>query len=49
MISDKLRTLLKLIPLPKKMSQTPDQAEEFNVYSYLTVSYTHREVYKRQP
>ena len=25
MISDKLRTLLKLIPLPKKMSQTPDQ------------------------
>lgn len=35
MISDKLRTLLKLIPLPKKMSQTPDQAEEFNVYSYL--------------
>ena len=30
MISDKLRTLLKLIPLPKKMSQTPDQAEEFN-------------------
>ncbi len=34
-ISDKLRTLLKLIPLPKKMSQTPDQAEEFNVYSYL--------------
>ena len=35
MISEKLRTLLKLIPLPKKMSQTPDQAEEFNVYSYL--------------
>lgn len=35
MISDKLRTLLKLIPLPKKMSQTPDQVEEFNVYSYL--------------
>ena len=35
LISDKLRTLLKLIPLPKKMSQTPDQAEEFNVYSYL--------------
>mgnify|MGYP000258401172 FL=1 len=34
-ISEKLRTLLKLIPLPKKMSQTPDQAEEFNVYSYL--------------
>ena len=35
LISDKLRTLLKLIPLPKKMSQTPDQVEEFNVYSYL--------------
>ena len=35
MLSDKLRTLLKLIPLPKKMSQTPDQTEEFNVYSYL--------------
>ena len=35
MISDKLRTLLKLIPLPKKMSATPDQTEEFNVYSYL--------------
>ena len=34
-LSDKIRTLLKLIPLPKKMSQTPDQAEEFNVYSYL--------------
>ena len=32
---EELRTLLKLIPLPKKMSQTPDQAEEFNVYSYL--------------
>ena len=35
LISDKLRTLLKLIPLPKKMSQTPEQPEEFNVYSYL--------------
>lgn len=35
LISDKLRTLLKLIPLPKKMSKTPDQVEEFNVYSYL--------------
>ena len=34
-LSDKIRTLLKMIPLPKKMSQTPDQAEEFNVYSYL--------------
>jgi len=35
MISDKLRMLLKMIPLPKKMSQTPEQPEEFNVYSYL--------------
>ena len=35
MLSDKIRTLLKMIPLPKKMSKTPDQAEEFNVYSYL--------------
>ena len=34
-LSDKIRTLLKMIPLPKKMSKTPDQAEEFNVYSYL--------------
>ena len=34
-LSDKSRTLLKMIPLPKKMSKTPDQAEEFNVYSYL--------------
>ena len=34
-LSEKIHTLLKLIPLPKKMSQTPDQAEEFNVYSYL--------------
>ena len=34
-LSDKIRTLLKRIPLPKKMSKTPDQAEEFNVYSYL--------------
>ena len=31
----KIRILLKLIPLPKKMSATPDQTEEFNVYSYL--------------
>ena len=35
LMSDKIRTLLKMIPLPKKMSQTPDQVEEFNVYSYL--------------
>ena len=35
MLSDKIRTLLKMIPLPKKMSKTPDQTEEFNVYSYL--------------
>ena len=35
MLSDKIRTLLKMIPLPKKMSATPDQTEEFNVYSYL--------------
>ena len=34
-MSDKIRTLLKMIPLPKNMSKTPDQAEEFNVYSYL--------------
>lgn len=34
-MSDKIQTLLKMIPLPKKMSKTPDQAEEFNVYSYL--------------
>ena len=35
MISDKLRMLLKMIPLPKKMSQTPEQPAEFNVYEYL--------------
>lgn len=35
MLSDKIRILLKMIPLPKKMSKTPDQTEEFNVYSYL--------------
>ncbi|MGN0708197.1 MAG: hypothetical protein ACI4JC_09380 [Faecalibacterium sp.] len=35
MLSDKYRTLLKLIPLPKKMSANPDQEEEFNVYDYL--------------
>lgn len=34
-LSPKLQTLLKLIPLPKKMSATPEQTEEFNVYSYL--------------
>ena len=34
-LSDKIRILLKMIPLPKKMSATPDQAEEFNVYQYL--------------
>lgn len=34
-LSPKLRILLQLIPLPKKMSATPDQVEEFNVYSYL--------------
>lgn len=34
-LSDKIRTLLKMIPLPRKMSKTPDQEEEFNVYAYL--------------
>ena len=34
MISDKLRTLLKLI-LPKKMSANPEQEEEFNIYAYI--------------
>ena len=34
-LSDKLRTLLKMIPLPRKMSKTPDQVEEFNVYAYV--------------
>ncbi len=34
-ISDKIRTLLKMIPLPKKMSQNPEQEEEFNVYTYI--------------
>ena len=33
--ADKLRTLLKMIPLPRKMSKTPDQVEEFNVYAYV--------------
>lgn len=35
MLSDKIRTLLKMIPLPRKMSATPDQEEEFNLYAYL--------------
>lgn len=35
MLSDKIRTLLKMIPLPRVMSKTPDQVEEFNVYNYL--------------
>ena len=35
LLSDKFRTLLKMIPLPKKMSKTPDQEAEFNVYDYL--------------
>ena len=35
LFSEKIRTLLKLIPLPKVMSATPDQEEEFNVYDYL--------------
>ena len=34
-LSDKFRTLLRMIPLPRKMSATPDQVEEFNVYAYL--------------
>lgn len=34
-LSDKIRTLLKMIPLPRVMSKTPDQVEEFNVYNYL--------------
>lgn len=34
-LSDKFRTLLKMIPLPRKMSVTPDQVEEFNFYAYL--------------
>lgn len=33
--SEKIRILLKLIPLPKTMSATPDQEEDFNVYAYL--------------
>ena len=33
--SDKIRTLLKMIPLPKRMSATPDQTTDFNLYSYI--------------
>ena len=35
LMSDKIRTLLKMIPLPRKMSATPDQQEEFNLYAYI--------------
>lgn len=34
-LSDKIRTLLKMIPLPKRMSATPDQTTDFNLYSYI--------------
>lgn len=34
-LSEKIRILLKMIPLPKVMSATPEQEEEFNVYAYL--------------
>ena len=34
-LSEKLRTLLKMIPLPKKMSANPEQEEEFNIYAYI--------------
>lgn len=34
-LSEKFRILLKMIPLPRVMSKTPDQEEEFNVYDYL--------------
>lgn len=34
-LSDKLRTLLRLVPLPRKMSATPEQEEEFNLYAYI--------------
>ena len=34
-LSSKIRTLLKMIPLPKKMSANPDQEEEFNIYAYI--------------
>ncbi len=34
-LSEKFQILLKMIPLPKMMSATPDQEEGFNVYQYL--------------
>lgn len=34
-LSEKIRILLRMIPLPRKMSATPDQEEEFNLYAYL--------------
>ena len=34
-LSSKIRTLLKMIPLPKKMSANPNQEEEFNIYAYI--------------
>ena len=34
-LSGKIRTLLKMIPLPKRMSATPDQTTDFNLYSYI--------------
>ena len=34
-IRDRIRTLLKMIPLPKKMSANPEQAGEFNIYAYI--------------
>ena len=33
--SDKIRTLLQMIPLPKKMSANPEQEAEFNLYAYI--------------
>lgn len=33
--SDKIRTLLQMIPLPKKMSANPEQETEFNLYAYI--------------
>lgn len=35
LLSEKFQILLKLIPLPKSMSQNPDETENFNVYQYL--------------
>ena len=34
-LSQKIRKLLTLIPVPKVMSKTPDQEEEFTLYLYL--------------